>query len=1124
MGQTLTIFNLRIGSFAFLCSLVAAFGLLPTFSSAQVTVTTNSTNVTCSGFSNGMAEAFPGGGWDPYTYQWSNGATTKKITNLTPGVYTVTATDKDLGSATATAIISQPEPLGVYVEVNMHQICASSPEGKVSANPGGGTVPYTYLWNTGPTTPSISGLAAGTYTITVTDANGCTVSGSATVIDYTAEGIWVQHITMNVTCFGFNNGMAEAMPMSGTPPYTFQWAHGPTTKKISNLAPGTYSVVVSDASGCIALHNVTITEPPALTASATTTNALCGLSGTAQVTASGGTAPYSVLWSTGATTLTITVPAGTYTVTVTDANACAISATATVSVSGNALNVNATPQSNAGCTIGGSAQATANGGSGNYAYVWDNGQMNATANNLSAGIHKFTVTDVTTGCMGTGSVTIPAAPLLTAAANLQTNATCTVGGSAQAVGTGGTPPYTYKWDNGQLTQAATNLGAGPHNVTVTDSKGCVAVAAVSIGQSQGPSVTAAPLTSATCTAGGSAQATASAGSSPYTYLWDNNQTTVIATNLTPGVHKVTVTDANGCSAMASVTITQPGAPSLTLASSTTAGCTTPASAAVAGTGGTSPYTYQWSNNATGTTQTSLSAGSYTVTVTDAAGCTATLQVSIAGTLPPAVVISASSNAKCGQPGSATASVSGGTGPFTYKWDNNETTAVAVNLNAGPHTVTVTAADGCTATASVTIGFANDGIKIGDYVWFDNDQDGFQNPLEVSGVPNVKVMLIQAGPDGIFGNGDDVTVGMVTTDAAGKYQFTCVVPGSYVIMFSGIPSGYQFTQKDFVPNDCKDSDAGTNGKTASFTIMPGAADNPCFDAGIHIKCENVLNAGIICCNHTICEGETPAAITGVLPVTGGTGPIQYQWLQLVAIGQSPPQWVGITGATSASYQPGPLHATAYYMRCARREGCISFLETNIVTITVLPAGSPGCGSFIQSIVASPQGLTSVAVSWTTQPENDQYMYTVEHSEDKITWEKVTNVMGQHKTNSPNSYSIIDQTPLNGENFYRIKRENANGTLAFSQVVVLSLDISTERAVVITPNPVNTTLNIRNVLVFESEIEIQIVNMNGAVLNTLIIPAGSLEFIELPVGDLPTGIYFARVRLGDQQLKTVRITKL
>ena len=1092
-------------------------------SQAQVMVTIAKTDVTCFGYNDGMAEAFGSGGWEPYTYQWSNGATTKKITGLAPGAYTVTCTDKDLGTSVTSTVVGQPTQLGVVLEVNMHQICISMPEGRITANPYGGTPSYTYKWSNGATTAQISGLAAGTYTLTLTDSKGCTVSSSATIVNYTSEGIWVQHMSMNVTCYGFNNGMATAMPMSGTPPYTYQWSHGPTTQKVSNLSPITYSVVVTDASGCTALHNVTITEPPLLTATTTTTNVLCGLAGGAEVFPGGGTPPYNVLWSTGSTTLKITATSGIYTVTVTDANACTVSATATVSNSSNALVVSATPQSNAGCTVGGSAQATVSGGSGNYAYAWDNGQNTATATNLSAGPHKFTITDITTGCMGVGSVTINGAPQLTGSATLKTNATCTVGGSAEALGAGGTPPYTFKWDNNQTTPIATNLGAGPHSVTITDSKGCVATATVSIGQSQGPSVTATPKTDATCTAGGSAQAIATGGTGPYTYLWDNNQTTTIATNLTPGQHKVTVTDVNGCSATAMVTITQVGAPTLVVGSSTTAGCTTPATATVGATGGTLPYTYKWSNNATGPTQNNLTAGTYTVTVTDGAGCTATVQLSIAGALPPSVVISASSNSKCGQPGSATASVSGGTGPFTYKWDNNETTATAINLNAGPHSVTVTGADGCVATASVTIGFANDGIKIGDYVWYDNDQDGFQHPLETNGVPNVKVMLIKAGPDGIFGNADDVTVDMTTTDASGKYLFACIVPGTYVIMFSGIPSGYEFTQKDFVPNDCKDSDAGANGKTSAFTIMPGQGDNLCIDAGIHIKCDNVLNAGVICCNQTICEGETPLALTPSLPPTGGTGNIQYQWLQLVQVGQSPPSWTGIPGATGASYQPGKLYQTAYFMRCARREGCVSFLESNIITITVLPAGTPGCASSIQSIVAAQQSPTSVAITWTTEPENDQYMYTVEHSEDKTLWSKVETVMGKHNTAAPNNYAVIDQTPLNGLNYYRVKRQGANGSVTFSQIAQIDMAISQELAVQITPNPVYNMVTIKNVLAYEADIEIQITNINGDVLHNLTIPAGTFDVIDLSMSDLAAGMYFARVRVGNDLLKVIRITK-
>lgn len=121
---------------------------------------------------------------------------------------------------------------------------------------------------------------------------------------------------------------------------------------------------------------------------------------------------------------------------------------------------------NAGCLTGGSATATATaGGTGPYAYFWDNGNTNQTATNLSAGPHQVTVTDITTGCTGVGSTNIPSSTSLVAATVIGSNATCLVGGSATVSATGGTPPYTYLWDNGETTATATNLGAGPHTVT-----------------------------------------------------------------------------------------------------------------------------------------------------------------------------------------------------------------------------------------------------------------------------------------------------------------------------------------------------------------------------------------------------------------------------------------------------------------------------------------------------------------------------------------------------------------------------------------------------------------------------------------------------------------------------------
>ena len=1123
MGQNSTLSRFRISRIPRIAALLIYFCLLGAATQAQVTVSVTSTNVSCFGGSNGTATATGGGGWSPYTYHWSTGATTASVTGLAAGTYYVTATDVDQGYAVGTVIISQPPQLGVQV-YGESQICGIVPDGKVTAVPYGGTQPYTYHWSNGGTTAQITGLPEGTYTVTVTDANGCTTAGSGTVYFWN-EGIWLMDTSTNVTCFGLNNGTASIMGMSGTPPYTYHWSTGANTPSVSGLAPGNYTVTVTDANGCSNFTNILITQPPVLGCTSTTVNAACGLAGSATVFPSGGTPPYSIVWNTGSTSFTITGMPGTYTATLTDANGCTKPVTVTIGGTNTTLTVTATVITNAGCTVGGKAMASASGGSGNYAFSWDNGQSTAMASNLSAGNHSVTVTDITTGCTGVGTVNIPTAPTLTATAVVVTNATCLVGGSATATGAGGTPPYTFKWDNNQTTATATNLGAGPHSVTVTDATGCVATAIVIIGQTQGPTVTAVVNNNASCTAGGKATATATGGAGGYIFLWDNGQNTAMATNLSVGVHHVTVTDAAGCSATAMVTITQPGAPTAIVSPGSPANCTSGGGSANAGaTGGTPPYSFHWSTGANTQNITNLSAGTYTVTVTDALGCTSTGQVSVAAAIPPNVVIVASSNARCDQPGSATASASGGATPYSYHWDNNENTAVATNLTAGTHTVTVTDAAGCTATATVTIGTTANGITIGDFVWYDDTQDGFQNNIELDGgVPGVTVMLIKAGTDGNFGTADDVIVATTTTNNDGIYHFTCVTPGTYVIMFSGIPAGYVFSPKDNTSNDCNDSDAGANGKTSPFTIIAGQPDNLCFDAGIHIPCANVTYAGFICCDQIICEGQTPNAITQVNPPSGGSGAFEYQWMQLVLV-NGLPAWQPIPGANSANYQPGALFETSRYMRCARRAGCNNFLESNIIVITVQPAGGSNCPDFTSDIHALVQPNNTVGIDWVTGAEGDAYIYTVQRSTNRTTWDVVTTVMGQHNTTGPNTYTAIDQTPLAGTSFYRIKRSNANGINAFSQSVEVRLDLSAVTAVTVNPNPVTDKLLIKNVMSYDSDVIVTISTTQGDIVHTLTIPKGSIIQEEVTMSNLPSGIYMVRIKLGNGEVKTVKIAKI
>ncbi|MEZ4967983.1 MAG: SdrD B-like domain-containing protein [Saprospiraceae bacterium] len=1108
-----------------LCGLLVLFFLAPALLPAQLSVEVTHTNISCFGTPNGSATAMATGGQEPYSYLWSNGGATAQITGLAAGTYTVTVTDAAQNTATGMAMITQPAPLGVQV-YGESQICGIAPDGKATAVPFGGSPPYTYLWNNGGTTAQITGLPAGTYTVTVTDMKGCTTSGSATVY-FWDEGIWLMDSTVDVSCFGLNNGFAHVSAMSGTPPYTYQWSNGAMTADVFDLEPGDYSVTVTDSNGCDNFIDVTISEPSQINCEATSTPGACGGAGTASVDPTGGTPPYSVMWSNGETTFTITAPPGDYGVTVTDANDCICSSDVTIGSSSDSLMVQVSILNGAGCTVGGDAMAVVTNGSGSYTYLWDNGQTTATATNLTVGLHSVTVSDINSGCGDDASANIPLAPTLEASASVVANATCAIGGSAEVSATGGSGDYEYLWDNGQTTALATNLGAGPHSVTVTDEKGCIATSEVNVGQDQGPEVTIDVISNATCTTGGSAQANATGGTPPYTYLWDDGQMTALATGLSAGMHSVTVTDSVGCSSAANVTIEQTGTPELTVDSIGNEGCDGNSGSVTIGvSGGTAPYEFLWDNGAMTAMLDGLSAGDYSLTVTDSTGCTASITITIDAVTPPTVTITGAVDANCSQPGSATATISsGGSSPFSYLWDNNETNATATDLAAGAHSVTVTDANGCTGTASVTIGQINSGgIKVGDYVWYDDDQNGAQHPLE-SGVPGISVMLMTAGPDGQFETPDDEMVDSTGTDANGKYLFDCVLPGTYIVMFGALPAGYEFTDKDKVNNDCADSDAKSNGKTAPFTIMPGQGDNLCVDAGIHIFCDNVLNAGVVCCNQTICEGDTPAMLYNVQSPSGGSGPIEYQWLQLLQMGPAPPTWVAIPGATNETYQPGPLSQTSYFMRCARREGCVTFLESNIITITVQPAGSPGCEDFTMDLNARVAGHSTVIIEWTTTlPETAPYMYVVEHSTDKVVWNDALTVMGKHDATKPNHYTVTHQTPASGMNHYRVKRLDAMGVASYSQIRSLQLDIPLTGTVDIFPNPVSKVLTIKNIQAYDADIDVSIINTGGDVLHTLTIKQGTLIYEELPVENLPAGLYMARVRFSNGEVKTYKITKI
>ncbi|PIY03249.1 MAG: hypothetical protein COZ21_09945, partial [Bacteroidetes bacterium CG_4_10_14_3_um_filter_31_20] len=445
----------------------------------------------CNGGANGTATVAAGGGTSPYTYLWNDPApaqTTVTATSLTAGTWTVTVTDANLCTATATVTITQPLILTAST-TGTPASCNAGSNGTATVNPSGGTSPYTYNWQNLQTTQTISGLTAGTYSVTVTDVNGCSVITNYTVNEPVAMTLTPSSV--DATC-GNANGSASIGVAGGTSPYAYLWTGGYTTSSISNVVAGAYTVTVTDANGCTSTNTININNTIAPSANISsssniTCNGLCN--GTATVLAAGGTSPYTYLWSTGGNGTTESgICSGNVTVTVTDALNC-IASTSVNITEPTVLISSISSQINISCNGGnnGSATVSVSGGTTIYTYLWNDpapAQTTATATTLTAGTWTVTVTDAN-GCTATSSVVITEPTIVTASITAQTNVSCNGGanGTATVAAGGGTSPYTYLWNDpapAQTTATATGLTAGTWTVTVTDANLCTATATVTI--------------------------------------------------------------------------------------------------------------------------------------------------------------------------------------------------------------------------------------------------------------------------------------------------------------------------------------------------------------------------------------------------------------------------------------------------------------------------------------------------------------------------------------------------------------------------------------------------------------------------------------------------------------------
>ena len=444
-------------------------------------------NPNCTGGSDGFAWTQTSGGTAPYSFQWGTSPvqTTDTAFNLAAGTYPVTITDATGCFVITDVTLSDPPQLQISLSKTDPTVCNGT-DGTASVMGTGGTGAYTYAWasmgNPVGTTSTISGLGQGTYMVTVTDANGCTQTGSVMVTDGCNNCNLVLNVTGSSPSCGQNNGSVTANVTGGTMPYSYQWnpAVG-SGQMLTNVGAGTYFVTVTDAAGCVDSSFVTLVNSGVVTINMLPEDDFWSDNG-ASVTAvaSGGSSPYTFLWNTGDTSATITgLSTGSYDVTITDANGCSASSSAAVTSinSGPVLSINQTNVSCNGASDG-EILMTINSGNAPFSIFWTPLNISSqNLTNLSAGNYTALVVDQQ-GCIATTTVVISEPNTLAVAPTSEPSTGND--GTATANVSGGTPPFTYLWNTGDTTQMITNLTIGTYDVTVTDANGCTSSGSVDV--------------------------------------------------------------------------------------------------------------------------------------------------------------------------------------------------------------------------------------------------------------------------------------------------------------------------------------------------------------------------------------------------------------------------------------------------------------------------------------------------------------------------------------------------------------------------------------------------------------------------------------------------------------------
>lgn len=631
-----------------------------------IILTFTTVNLQCAGQCIGQVTANVSGGVPPYSYSWTTVppagviGTANSLSGLCGGTYAVTVTDSNGVQVTKDTIVTTPAVLTVVIDTTHLITCYNANNGGLNAIASGGTPFYTYIWSPAGSNP-LTNIGQGTYTIQVTDMNGCTVTASASLNQPTQVTATIISED-SVTCFGLSNGFANVLAAGGTAPYSYSWSGSTSIDSFANnLAAGPQTVTVTDANGCTASVSFNIGQPTQLSIlSIDTVSAHCSTShdGSAIANVSGGTSPYSYTWGANPPTSVDSstgLNPGSYTLTVTDANGCTQNG-------GFIINIQYTfvvfmDSDSVSCNGGNDGLAwvvlPANG-TLPYRYSWNpSSSTGDSALALSMGMQNVTVTDIY-GCTASNSVSIPQPNALTDQVYFE-NPLCfgQNDGKIWVTASGTRPQYTYSCSGithvYQITDTVTGLAAGAYTLTITDGKGCSRTDNATLSYPSALTLSAPSVVGIGCAdqADGSISISASGATPPYSYAWSpGGYSSSTESNLGPGIYTITVTDANGCSVTVSVPLPSPPPIQFTFTLSDSTSCPDTSDGhivvnVIGGTPGNNvPYMYSIKGSPYQQNHNfyNLSAGAYTIAVTDSPGCVADTIISVYQPLPLTVAI------------------------------------------------------------------------------------------------------------------------------------------------------------------------------------------------------------------------------------------------------------------------------------------------------------------------------------------------------------------------------------------------------------------------------------------------------------------------------------------------------